>query len=73
MAKQVIENSNGLAKALKQRRKEIGITQKELADLCDLSHNGISRIEVADHDVKLSSLLKMAKILNFKLTIETED
>ncbi len=73
MGKQVIENSEALAKILKERRKEIGITQKELADLCDLSHNGISRIEVADHDVKLTTLLKMAKILDIKLVLETED
>ena len=73
MGKQVIENSETLAKILKERRKEVGITQKELADLCDLSHNGISRIEVADNDVKLTTLLKMAKILDIKLVLETED
>lgn len=62
-----------LAKTLKKRRKELNITQKSLADFCNLSHNGISRIEMADSDIKLSSLLKMSKILGFKITLEMED
>ena len=62
-----------LAQALKSRRKELGITQKSLADFCNLSHNGISRIELADSDIKLSTLFKMAKILGFKITLEMED
>ena len=45
-------NEKDLAKALKSRRKELEITQKSLADFCNLSHNGISRIEVADSDIK---------------------
>lgn len=62
-----------LAQALKSRRKELGITQKSLADFCNLSHNGISRIELADSDIKLSTLFKMAKILGLKITLEMED
>ena len=62
-----------LPQALKGRRKELGITQKSLADFCNLSHNGISRIEVADSDIKLSTLIKISKILGFKITLEMED
>jgi predicted transcriptional regulator len=72
MKKNVIENDNDLASVLKARRKELGVTQKTLASFCNLSHNGISRIEVADSDVKLSTLLKMSKILGFKIVIELE-
>lgn len=72
MEKQVITNNEDLALALKARRKELGVTQKKLADFCNLSHNGISRIEVADTDVKLSTLLKMSKILGFKIVFEPE-
>lgn len=68
-----ISNEKDLAKALKERRKELKITQKSLADFCNLSHNGISRIEMADSDIKLSSLIKMSKILGFKITLEMED
>jgi predicted transcriptional regulator len=70
--KYILTDKSDLAAALKARRKELGVTQQTLADFCNLSHNGISRIEVADSDVKLSTLLKMGKILGFKLAIETE-
>ena len=68
-----IFNEKDVAKTLKERRKELKITQKSLADFCNLSHNGISRIEMADSDIKLTSLLKMAKILGFKIILEMED
>jgi predicted transcriptional regulator len=72
MKKQTIESNEDLAFTLKARRKQLGVTQKTLASFCNLSHNGISRIEVADSDVKLSTLLKMSKILGFKVVIEME-
>jgi len=62
-----------LADTLKSRRKELEITQKQLADFCDLSHNGISRIELADSDVKLSTLLKMSKLLGFTIVLDMAD
>ena len=52
---------------------ELGITQKELAQVCNLSHNGISRIEVADSDIKLSTLLKMSKFLRYKIILEMDE
>lgn len=68
-----IEDEVSLAKALKERRKELGVTQKDLAKLCNLSHNGISRIEVADSDIKLSTLLKLGKLLGFSVTLEMDE
>lgn len=71
--KKIIRNETELAKAIKERRKELEITQKDLARVCDLSHNGISRIEVADSDIKLSTLLKMSKFLGFKVVLEMDE
>lgn len=68
-----ITGEKDIAQALKNRRRELKITQKALADFCNLSHNGISRIEMADSDIKLSSLIKMSKILGFKIKLEMED
>jgi transcriptional regulator with XRE-family HTH domain len=73
MEKQLILSPEDLAKTLKARRKELGITQKQLADFCDLSHNGISRIEIGDSDVKLSTLLKMSKLLGFTIVLDMVD
>jgi predicted transcriptional regulator len=71
--KKAIRSDEDLAKTLKERRKELEITQKDLARVCNLSHNGISRIEVADSDIKLSTLLKMGKFLGFKVVLEMDE
>lgn len=68
-----IKNNKELGKVLKQRREELEITQKQLGDICDLSHNGISRVEIGNSDIKLSTLLKIGKILGINLIIETGD
>lgn len=68
-----INNSKDLATFLKKRRSEMQITQKSLADFSDLSHNGISRIELNDSDIKLSTLIKFSKYLGFKIKLEVED
>jgi ribosome-binding protein aMBF1 (putative translation factor) len=67
------ESIENLVKFLRQRREELGISQKELAQLCNLSHNGISKLETDKREVKLSTLLKMSKILGFKLALEVEE
>ena len=72
MDKYNINSIDELAKVLKTRRHELKITQKSLADFCNLSHNGISRIELAQSDVQLSTILKMSKVLGFKIILEME-
>ncbi|HHF7347919.1 TPA: helix-turn-helix domain-containing protein [Legionella feeleii] len=67
-----IKSLEELAEVLKNRRRELNITQKSLADFCNLSHNGISRIELAQSDAQLSTILKMSKVLGFKIILEME-
>ncbi|MGE0631997.1 MAG: helix-turn-helix domain-containing protein [Pseudobdellovibrionaceae bacterium] len=73
MKKHEVKNNQAVAVILKDRRKQLGITQKSLADFCNLSHNGISRIELGKSDVQLSTLAKMSKILGFKIIFEMEE
>ncbi|MCB0391228.1 MAG: helix-turn-helix transcriptional regulator [Bdellovibrionales bacterium] len=68
-----IKNSQQVAPLLQKRRKELGITQKQLADLSNLSFNGISRMEVGDSEIKLSNLIKIGQLLGLKIKIEVED
>ena len=68
-----ISDKTELSKIIKKRRKELKITQKNLAVFCNLSVNGISQIEVGASDIKLSTLLKVSKILGFKILFETEE
>lgn len=72
MDKHSINTNNDLAEVLKLRRHQLKITQKSLASFCNLSHNGISRIELGQSDVQLSTILKMSKILGFKIILEME-
>jgi transcriptional regulator with XRE-family HTH domain len=72
MDKNIINNAEQLAEVLKGRRRQLKITQKSLAAFCNLSHNGISRIELGQSDVQLSTILKMSKVLGFKLILEME-
>lgn len=70
---QKIENTKDLAKLLKIRREELGISQKELAKLCNLSHNGISKLEKDEREAKLSTLLKLGKFLGLELLVKIEE
>jgi transcriptional regulator with XRE-family HTH domain len=73
MHKRPIGSANQIAKALKERRQDLNITQKQLAAYCNLSHNGISRIELGESDIKLSTLMKMSRMLGFKIVFEMEE
>lgn len=73
MKKMIIQERAHLAHAIKMRREELGLTQQQLADLCNLSHNGISQLEIGNKDAQLSTLLKLAPILGFKLILDMED
>ncbi len=72
---QAIETTQDLVKLLKKRREELGMSQAELAKLCNLSVNGISKLESneGEREVKLSTLFKLSKFLGFKLALELEE
>ena len=72
MDKNIISKVEDLAKVLKMRRHQLNITQKSVAAFCNLSHNGISRIELGQSDVQLSTILKLSKVLGFKIILEME-
>ena len=73
MDEDTISSEAELGKVLKRRRQELKITQKELADYCDLSNNGISQIEIGEKSVRLSTLVKLGKILGFKILLQMEE
>ena len=73
MKDEIVNSETDLGKVLKKRRNELNITQKVLADYCDLSHNGISQIEMGEKSIRLSTLLKLGKVLGFKVTLVMED
>ena len=53
-----------LGKNIKLKRKELGLTQQELADKIDISLNFMGKIEVAFSKPSLETLIQLADALN---------
>ncbi|MBO5185865.1 MAG: helix-turn-helix domain-containing protein [Prevotella sp.] len=53
---------------LRDRRKELKMTQKELADKTGTARSYIARIERGDTDMQLSSFLRIAEALKISFT-----
>ncbi len=49
---------------IKKRRKELGLTQQELADKLDMSLNFVGKIEVAFSKPSLDTLIEIANVLD---------
>jgi len=62
-----------LSEALKQLRKEAGITQQELAHKLHTQKTAISRLENHSEDILLSTLFKIAHALGKKVDINFVD
>ena len=61
-------NSLNIGSLIRKRRKELNITQEELAELSNLSVNYISKIErIDDQNISLKSLIAIANALNLTL------
>jgi DNA-binding XRE family transcriptional regulator len=54
---------------LAERRIALGMTQTEAAALMKTSQSAIARLESGEHDVRLSTLERYAKVLNCRLSI----
>jgi transcriptional regulator with XRE-family HTH domain len=57
---------NKLALRIRQLRKETGLSQEQLADLCGLHRTYIGAIERAEQNVSIDNIGKIAKALKVK-------
>ena len=55
---------------LRERRKELGLTQKELAEQIGRERTYINRIEKGETDLQLSSFLRIADALGITMNLE---
>lgn len=55
---------------LRERRKELGITQKELAERVGRDRTYINRIEKGETDLQLSSFIRIADALGIMLRLD---
>lgn len=55
---------------IKERRKALKITQKELADLAGISINTVVAVERGQGDPKISTYLAICNVLGLKLIVQ---
>lgn len=59
-----------LGMQIKERRKALKITQKELADLAGISINTVAAAERGQGDPKISTYLAICNVLGLKLIVQ---
>lgn len=52
------------SKRLKKAREEQNMTQTEIAELLNIKQNSYARIESGNHDIKMSNIYNICKILD---------
>ena len=63
-------NVEKFVKSLRSRRKDLGLSQSDLAGLCGLSTEGLSKIERGDSEPKLATVLRLIKLLGGALYVQ---
>ena len=61
---------NSIGNSIKNRRKELGITQPHLAELAKVSTNTVYKIERGQGNPSLNVLYKLAEVLGMELKLE---
>lgn len=62
-----------LGKIIKNRRKELGITQPHLAELAKISTNTLYKLERGQGNPSLDTLNKLAEVLGMELTLKIKN
>ena len=65
----IIELEKNLIKTLVQIREEKGLTQTQLAKICDIKQPVVARIESSTHSPQVDSLLRILVPLGYTLQI----
>lgn len=71
ITKEDIEEMEELATIISviiERRNELGLSQRELAEICGLPHSSVARIEACTVKPKVETLIKIMKPLGLKLS-----
>jgi DNA-binding XRE family transcriptional regulator len=64
-----LRRTNPIAAHLRERRFELGLTQEQVATAADTSHTAISRLENGTHMPQLSTLRRIAAVLDEELLL----
>jgi DNA-binding XRE family transcriptional regulator len=64
-----LRKTNPIAAHLRERRFELGLTQEQVADAAGTSHTAISRLENGNHMPQLTTLRRIAAVLDEELLL----
>ena len=67
-----LRQRNWIAAHIRERRYELGLTQKEVADGAETSHSFISKVEGGDHIPTITVLKRILAVLDEELLIGIE-
>ncbi|MFY8019591.1 MAG: helix-turn-helix domain-containing protein [Bacteroidia bacterium] len=66
-------NNQELAGIIKKRREELGISQKDLAEMSEIHLRSISKLESGESNPTLELLNQIAEILGLELNIKVKE
>jgi DNA-binding XRE family transcriptional regulator len=64
-----LRKTNPIAAHLRERRFELGLTQQQVAEAAGTSHTAISRLETGTHMPQLTTLRRIAAVLDEELLL----
>lgn len=68
-----IDAGAGLAEGIRSRRKELGLTQQELADLSGVSSRTIFELENRGDSITFARLMQILAALGLQINLEARD
>jgi DNA-binding XRE family transcriptional regulator len=66
----IVKKTSEIGSFVKNQRKEMNVTQDELANFAGLSRVGVVKLEKEEGDIKLSTLIKVANLLGFEIVLK---
>lgn len=66
----LVKKTSAIGSFIKNQRKEMNVTQDELANFAGLSRVGVVKLEKEEGDIKLSTLIKVANLLGFEIVLK---
>lgn len=64
-----IEAQAAIISAMIEQRNKLGLSQRELASLCNIPQSSVARIESFQTTPNLTTLLKLFRVLGLKISI----
>ena len=66
-----VESIFQIVGAMIERRHDLALSQRDLADLCGLPHSSVARIESGKSTPNLTTLIKILRELGLRLAIQS--